>query len=129
MYDICERMRELYIDLRVLERRDENGLPQYRVVQDTADGCTTLVVCSPTLDARLVDAVARMMKLDPVARIAAADKEQAEMEAAAKEAAVDAIMEFLEKPMIRQAEIDTGNAPGRSIRPLNRAARRAGRRA
>jgi len=134
MYQIAERIREISDRLYLVELQRESAEGSkfgYALMERCTDGVDRLVmrVAADALDARVLKRLRYMMALDLHERIAICDRDRAKWEAEQQENAAEELFERLGAPMHRQLAHDGFiEVHPQSIRPLNRTARRHGRR-
>lgn len=135
MYHICERIREIDPRLYIveLERETREGSKYgFAIMERCEDGVDRLVLRASQrgLDERILEKLRRIMALDLHARIAELDREREKWEAEQHENELEKLYEEMGGKMHRQLVADGfTQAPfPTSYRPMNRAARRHGRR-
>lgn len=134
MYDICNRIAGISDRLFLLELEKGSAEAQrfgYAVVERCTDGVDRVVfrVGKDGLDARVLERLRYLMSVPLAERMRIIEVERDSWEARHAEEAAEELYETLGGPMYRQLHHD-GFAHGRreSYRPLNRTARRHGRR-
>jgi hypothetical protein len=134
MYQIADRIREISDRLYLVELQRESSEGSkfgYALMERCQDGVDRLVmrVAADALDARVLDRLRYMMALDLHERIAICDRDREKWEREQQEHAAEELFERLGAPMHRQLAHDGFiETHPQSIRPLNRTARRHGRR-
>lgn len=134
MYQIAERIAEISPRLYLieLERTSSEGSKfGYALMEKCDDGVDRLHfrVAADGLDGRVLERIRRNMALPLHERIELLDKEREKWERDQQEAAAEELWERLGGPMHRQLAHDGFiETHPQSIRPLNRTARRHGRR-
>ena len=143
MFNIAERLKEISPDLYIieLERKSEEGSAfGFAIMERCGDGVDRLVFRASRvgmesgqgigLDGRVLERLRYMMSLGLHERIALIDREREKWEAEQAEAALEEMYERMGGEMYHQLHRN-GFAHGgkrENVRPLNRTARRHGRR-
>lgn len=143
MFNIADRIREISPTLYIVEverNTKESTRFGFIIMEDCPDGVQRLVFRATKdgmkssdgggLDARILERLRYMMALSLHDRIALIDKEREKWEADQAEAASEQLYETMGGEMYRMFHRYgfTSGVRSESYRPMNRAARRAGRR-
>lgn len=136
LFHVSERIREISPNLYILELEVGSAEAKkfsFAIMEQCKDGVDRLVIRVPKtretqLDGRILDRLRRIMAVDLHTRIAILDAEREKWEAEKHEDEIEQNWENLGGPMYVQMAHDGFFQRSESYRPMNRTARRHGRR-
>lgn len=129
LYDISGRIAELDPSLFIVEMREDDKFA-WSIMEDCADGVARLVFRTNDLDARVLTQLRKIMSVPLQTRLEIAERERAKFEAEEADRQFEELYENVGGPMRHELARNgfLGAPLPMNVRPMNRAARRAGRR-